>query len=277
MPTAIGALTVLQDVSELVMAEQRLRGEVPEDAFSLLAGSVAHDFNHLLTVIVGCTELIRASLPPDARIRGSADQVLRAARGATTLARELLDFSRRTRCAAGAVDLERTIMAMEPMLKRLMGPKIRLRFDLERPSSWVRANAAQLERVLLNLALNARDATREGGDLRIETRSVEIEESFVRSHPGAHAGSFVRLTVADNGAGMEPDVLEHLFEPFFTTKAPGRGSGLGLATVYGIVKQFGGYIEVASEPGRGTEFRIDLPASRPDLAAASRRAPLPGS
>jgi signal transduction histidine kinase len=256
----VGALTVVQDLSDLVLIERRLQGNMPEDAFSRLAGSVAHDFNHFLTVITGYNSLMLEKLPPTAPLREYAEHVRDAASSASTLARELLDFSRRQWRAAGAVDLKRTITGMQPMLTRLLGADVRLRLDLGHGSAWVRADAGQLERVILNLALNARDAMHGGGEFRLATRHVEIDEEFVHAHPGAQAGSFVRLTVADTGAGMDAVTRERVFEPFFTTKSPGKGTGLGLATVYGIVKQFGGYIEVESEPGKGAEFRIDLPA-----------------
>lgn len=264
-----GALTVLQDLSEQVLDEERLSGLVPEDAFSRLAGSVAHDFNHFLTVILGHAELLHESLPPSHALREHAEQMRDAALRASTLTRELLDFSRRHRRAAGPVDLAVTIGAMRPMLTRLMGPAVRVGLELEREGSLVRANAAQLERVILNLAFNARDAMRAGGELRLATEPVEIDEAFVHAHPGAQVGHFVRLTVTDDGVGMDARTRERLFEPFFTTKAPGRGTGLGLATVYGIVKQFGGFIEVDSEPGVGTSFRIDLPAFTGTVAAAA--------
>jgi signal transduction histidine kinase len=256
----VGALTVVQDLSGQVLIERRLREDVSEDAFIRLAGSVAHDFNHFLTVILGYSDLMMVSLPAGHSLREHAEHVRDAATSATTLTRELLDFSRRQRRAAGAADLNVTIGAMQPMLARLLGASIRLRLEPHRESLWVRANAAQLERVILNLALNSRDAMRCGGELQLATKPVAIDDAFVSTHPGAQAGSFVRLTVADTGVGMEAGTRERLFEPFFTTKVPGQGTGLGLATVYGIVKQFGGYIEVESEPGKGAEFRIDLPA-----------------
>lgn len=277
-PQAVaGALSVVQDLSELVMIERRLSGQAPEDAFSRLAGSVAHDFNHFLTVILGYSDLMLQSLPAGDPLREHSRHVRDAATSAATLTRELLDFSRRQRRSAVAVDLSATITAMQPMLARLVGPYIRVRLDLGRSSAWVRANAAQLERVVMNLALNARDAMRGGGELRLATRAVTLDEAFVRAHPGAQAGAFVRLTVTDTGTGMEARTRDRLFEPFFTTKAPGKGTGLGLATVYGIVKQFGGYIDVESEPGQGAEFRIDLPAylaedGPADLARVSEEA-----
>lgn len=255
-----GALTVLRDSSDQVLIEQRLREEVPEDAFGQLAGSVAHDFNHFLTVIAGYNDIILGSMTPDDPMREHAEHMRVAASGAATLTRELMDFSRRQRRAAGAMDLTLTITEMQPLLVRLLGPRIRIRLELDRDNVWVRANPAQLERVIFNLALNARDAMRGRGELRLATRPVTIDEAFVAAHPGAQPGAFVRMTVADNGAGMEAGTRRRAFEPFFTTKPPEQGTGLGLATVWGIVKQFGGYIEVESEPGEGAVFRIDLPA-----------------
>lgn len=255
-----GALTVIRDLSEHVLVEERLSGGVPEDSFGELAGSIAHDFHHFLTVIVGYSDLIALTLAPQDPVREQAEHIRAAATGAARLTRELVDFGRRQRHAAGETDLARTVAEMQPMLLRLLGPRIRLALDFDPGARRVRANSAQLERALFNLALNARDAMRSGGTLRIATRRVLIDDVFVRSHPGAQAGEYVRLTVADDGPGMTEETRRRLFEPFFTTKPPGQGTGLGLATVWGIVKQFGGYIDVDSAPGRGAEFRIDLPA-----------------
>ena len=255
-----GALTVIRDLSEHVLVEERLSGGVPEDSFGELAGSIAHDFHHFLTVIVGYSDLIALTLAPNDPVREQAEHIRAAATGAARLTRELVDFGRRQRHSAGETDLARTVAEMQPMLVRLLGPRIRLALDFDPGARRVRANSAQLERALFNLALNARDAMRSGGTLRIGTKRALIDDAFVRSHPGAQAGEYVRLTVADDGPGMTEETRRRLFEPFFTTKPPGQGTGLGLATVWGIVKQFGGYIDVDSAPGRGAEFRIDLPA-----------------
>lgn len=255
-----GALTVLCDRSERVLTEQRLRGDLQEDSFGELAGSVAHDFNHFLTVIVGYADLLQHSLPAGDPARTQAEHIHMAAKGAAKLSAELLDFSRRQRHRAAVADLVRTIDGMQPLLVRLLGPYVRLTLDLDRRNAWVRADSAQIERVLFNLALNARDAMHGRGELVVSNRPVTIDEAFVREHPGAQVGSFVRLTVKDDGEGMSAETRARLFEPYFTTKPPGQGTGLGLASVWGVVKQFGGYIEVRSEPGNGAEFRIDLPA-----------------
>ncbi|MFN8588283.1 MAG: ATP-binding protein [Candidatus Eisenbacteria bacterium] len=263
-----GALTVLVDQSEQVLAEQHLRGELQSDSFGELAGSVAHDFNHFLTVIVGYADLMLHSLPGGDPMRDHADHVHTAAVGAAKLARELMDFSRRQRRPLAVADLVETIHGMQPLLSRMLGPRIRLQLELDRRSAWVRADSAQLERVIFNLALNARDAMHGRGTLTLTTRPVQIDPEFVRSHPGAQVGRFVRLSVRDDGEGMAPETRARLFEPYFTTKPPGQGTGLGLASVWGVVKQFGGYIEVESAPGSGAEFRIDLPAH---AGAADRR------
>lgn len=255
-----GALTVIRDMSEHVLVEERLSGGIPEDSFGELAGSIAHDFHHFLTVIVGYSDLIAMTLSPNDPVREQAEHIRAAATGAARLTRELVDFGRRQRHSAAETDLARTVAEMQPMLVRLLGPKIRLELEFDTGARRVRANPAQVERLIFNLALNARDAMRSGGTIRIGTRRVEIDQAFVRSHPGALAGDFVRLTVGDDGVGMTEETRRRLFEPFFTTKPPGQGTGLGLATVWGIVKQFGGYIDVDSAPGRGAEFRIDLPA-----------------
>ncbi|MBI5171230.1 MAG: PAS domain-containing protein [Candidatus Eisenbacteria bacterium] len=255
-----GALTVLRDMTEHMLVEERVRGQLPADSFSELAGSIAHDFSHFLTVIVGYSDLIAVSLPPTDPVREQAEHIRAAATGAARLTGELVDFARRQRHSANEADVSRTLQEMQPMLARLLGPRIRLSLDLDPSATVVRADPIQLERAIFNLALNARDAMRAGGSLRVVTHAVTIDEEFVRTHPGAQPGAFVRLVVADEGAGMTEETRRRLFEPFFTTKPPGQGTGLGLATVWGIVKQFGGYIDVDSAPGRGAEFRIDLPA-----------------
>lgn len=256
---AAGALTFVQDLGEQAMLEQQLQGAVPEDAFGRIAGSVAHDFNHFLTVILGHAELLYDALPADSGMRENASQVREAAVLATGLTRELIDFSRRQQPASDRVDLAPTLAAMQPMLARLLGPNVRLRLALDPGLPPVRANAPQLERVILNLALNARDAMRDRGELRIEMRMVDLDTAFVRRNPGSQVGTFVRIGVRDDGVGMDAATRARLFEPFFTTKPQGQGTGLGLTAVYGIVKQFGGYIGVESAPGNGAEFRIDLP------------------
>lgn len=183
-----------------------------------------------------------------------------AALSATRVSAELADFARRQRHPVAVADLVRTIEDMHPLLVRLLGPGVRLELELDRRNAWVRTDSAQLERVLFNLALNARDAMHGSGTLWLSNRPVEIDEAFVRLHPGAQVGAFIRLVVRDDGEGMSAETRARLFEPYFTTKPPGQGTGLGLATVWGVVKQFGGYIEVESGPGQGAEFRIDLPA-----------------
>jgi signal transduction histidine kinase len=224
-----GALTVFKDTSDQMLIEQRLRGGAPEDSFGHLAGSVAHDFNHFLTVIVGYNDLILHQLPPGDPLRDQAEHMRIAANGATTLTRELMDFSRRQQRSAGVMDLQRTLGEMQPLLARLLGPRIMLRLDLDpdHSSAWVRANPAQLERVVFNLALNARDAMRSGGELRLATRPVQIDEEFVRRHPGALVGSFVRLTVSDNGAGMDEATASGSSSPSSRPSPRGRAPGSG--------------------------------------------------
>ncbi len=254
-----GALTVIR-AADAGPDPERPRGEAPAESFSELAGSIAHDFSHFLTVIVGYSDLIVTGLPESDPVREQAEHIRAAAIGAARLTRELVDFGRRQRQTAREAHVADLVNEMHPMLARLVGPRIRLSLDLDPAATWVRADPAQLERAILNLALNARDAMRSGGTLRIATVPVTIDEAFVRTHPGALPGAFVRLVVRDDGVGMTDETRRRLFEPFFTTKPPGHGTGLGLATVWGIVKQFGGYIDVESAPGRGAEFRIDLPA-----------------
>jgi len=242
---------------------QRLEGQLRQaqkmEAVGRLAGGVAHDFNNLLTVILGRSDLLCTGLPPDQPLQRHARLILETAHRATDLTQQLLAFSRKQVLQPRVLSLNRIVTGMETMLRRLIGEHIELKSGLDPALDAARADSVQLEQVILNLAVNARDAMPRGGWLTIETANVELDEAFVSCHPGAHPGSYVMLAMTDTGVGMDAETLGHIFEPFFTTKGPGRGTGLGLATVYGIVKQHGGYIAVESEPGRGTIFRIYLP------------------
>jgi CheY-like chemotaxis protein len=225
---------------------------------------VAHDFNNLLTAIVGFGGLVKETLDADDPRRSDMDEVINAADHATALTRQLLAFSRRQVVSAEVVALDEIVRRTEKMLRRLIGEDITL-FSVFRPGpTFVRADPGQIEQILMNLCVNARDAMPDGGELRIELSSIEFDAPGVVDRPGVEPGTYVRLSVSDTGVGMAPDVIDHIFEPFFTTKETGKGTGLGLATVYGIVKQNGGHIDVETRPGRGSAFHVCFP--RVDVA-----------
>jgi CheY-like chemotaxis protein len=228
-------------------------------AIGRLAGGVAHDFNNLLTVIINYAELAVAQLREGDSLRDDIEPILEAGERAAMLTRQLLAFSRRQVMEPRILDLNEVVTDLESMLRRLIGEDIELRAVLSDDLGRVNADPHQLEQVIMNLAVNARDAMPEGGQLTIETADVELDEHYASLRPATEAGRYVLLSVTDTGVGMTDEVKEHIFEPFFTTKETGQGTGLGLATVYGIVKQSHGNIWVYSEPGRGTTFKVYLP------------------
>jgi PAS domain S-box-containing protein len=252
-------LTVLRDLSERRSLEEQLRQAQKMEAVGRLAGGVAHDFNNLLTVITGYSDLLLASPRTDEVGRRLIGEVRRAGERAAALTAQLLAFSRKQVVQPRVLDLSAAVADAQNMVRRLIGEDVELVATLDPAAGRVRADPGQVDQVLLNLAVNARDAMPAGGTLAIRTRGVERGETYPAGHPEAVSGRYALLEVADTGCGMTAQVRARLFEPFFTTKEPGKGTGLGLATVYGIVKQSGGHIEVDSTPGRGTTFRIYLP------------------
>jgi two-component system cell cycle sensor histidine kinase/response regulator CckA len=223
-----------------------------------LAGGVAHDFNNLLGVITGYGELLRIRLD-DPRLRKYVEDILKASERAAGLTKQLLAFSRKQVLEPRILDVNRAIEHMEGMLRRLIGEDIQL-VTVLKDVPRIKADQGQVEQVLMNLAVNARDAMPRGGKLTIEAAVVDPDDAFRREHPDVPAGRPAVISVTDTGVGMDAEVRKHIFEPFFTTKELGRGTGLGLATVYGIVKQSGGHVEVDTAPGAGTTFRIFLPS-----------------
>ena len=247
------ALEALRESQEQLRQVQKLEG------IGQLAGGIAHDFNNLLTVIIGFCSLAMRDLKPDDPVFGNLEEIKKAGDRATSLTRQLLAFSRRQVLQPKILNLGSVVADMEKMLRRVIGENIDLRAALEPTLGKVNADPGQIEQIIVNLAVNARDSMPNGGKLTIETDNVYLDEEYVKHHVGAQAGAHVMLAVSDTGHGMDQQTMARIFEPFFTTKEVGKGTGLGLSTVYGIVKQSGGNIWVYSEIGRGTTFKIYLP------------------
>lgn len=260
-------LSLVHDMSGRKLLEEQLRQAQKMEAVGRLAGGVAHDFNNLLSVITGYCDLLLRPLPPEAPGRAQIEEMRGAAEAATSMTRQLLAFSRRQVIEPRVLDLSEVVGKTERLLQRLLGSDIALVTRLDSGTAAVHADPGQIEQVVMNLAVNARDAMPAGGNLVIETAVVELDETAVRDEPSLRTGWYVMLAVCDTGVGMDAQTLARIFEPFFTTKAVGKGTGLGLATVYGIVRQSGGLIRVESEPGQGTTFRVYLP--RVERAAAA--------
>ena len=260
--TARQVLGVATDITERKQLEEQFRQAHKMEAVGRLAGGVAHDFNNVLTIIRAQTEFLLADLAANDPRRAEVLEIQGAADRAAAFTRQLLAFSRRQLLQPKVLDLNQVITGMEMMVRRLVGEDIVLLIKLapEIPRIW--ADPGQLQQVILNLAVNARDAMPTGGTLLIETAVVELDEHYPRQHPSAKPGTHVVLVVTDTGCGMDPATRSRIFEPFFTTKEPGKGTGLGLSTVYGIVKQSGGHIWVYSELGRGTAFKLYFPPHR---------------
>jgi PAS domain S-box-containing protein len=248
-----------RDITEATKLEEQLRQAQKMEAVGQLSGGVAHDFNNLLTVILGHVSLLQTSgqLPP--HLQESVTEISQSAERAASLTRQLLAFSRRHTMQPAAVDLNETVANMTKLLRRVLGEDITMHLHYAPRPGVVRADAGMMEQVLLNLVVNARDAMPRGGQLTIETAHVDMDAAAAANIPQARTGSFVRLSVTDSGCGIAPEIMPHIFEPFFTTKDVGKGSGLGLATVYGIIQHHEGWINVHSTPGQGSTFHIYLP------------------
>jgi PAS domain S-box-containing protein len=256
----------VQDITERKLLEEQVRHSQKMDAVGQLAGGIAHDFNNILTVIQGYTELIGCQSELDDQTGAYARQIAVSAERASKLTRQLLAFSRKQVMQLKSVDLNAQLNILAPMLQRLLGEQCQLNLHLQADLPTVVADSGMLEQVLVNLVVNARDAMPKGGRLIIETSLHQIDQDYCRIHPEASPGQFLCLGVIDTGCGMAPETVEHIFEPFFTTKEVGRGTGLGLPTVYGIVQQHHGWIQVASEFGRGSAFKIFLPLAGQTVA-----------
>jgi two-component system, cell cycle sensor histidine kinase and response regulator CckA len=265
-----GAICMALDVTDRKQLEEQFRQAQKMEAVGRLAGGIAHDFNNLLMVIQGYADLLTDRLPEGDSMRRNAEQIQMAAQRATSLTRQLLAFSRKQMLAPKVLNLQSVVADMEKILRRLIGEDVELHTSSAPDLGLVKADRSQLEQVIMNLAVNARDAMPQGGRLTIEAANVELDASFGESPAVISPGKYVLLAVTDNGSGMDAETQAHIFEPFFTTKEKGKGTGLGLATVYGIVKQSGGYVWVYSEPGCGTAFKIYLPRIEEEHVPAGR-------
>jgi len=248
-----------EDVTEKRILERQLRMAQKMEAIGRLSGGIAHDFNNLLGVIIGYSRVLKRELGENNPQAEHALEIEKAGQRAVSLTKQLLAFSRQQVLSPSILNLNTLASDMEKMLPQLLGEDIEVSLLLDPDLGNVKADQSQIEQVIMNLAVNARDAMPMGGKLKIETSNVELDQTYVRGHPGSKIGSFILLAVTDTGTGMDAATLTHIFEPFFTTKELGKGTGLGLATVYGIVKQSTGYIGLESAPGKGTSFQIYLP------------------
>ncbi len=252
-------IPMIQDITERKRLEEQLRHSQKMQAVGQLAGGVAHDFNNQLGIIKGYVDLALRALPDDSPLRTNLLHVRETTLRSARLTRQLLLFSRRQPMELRPTDLGYQVKELQKMLNRLLGEDIEIHLDLEEDLWTVSADPGNLDQVIINLSVNARDAMPEGGTLRIQTRNVMIDQDYCRDYPEARTGRFVSLSVSDEGIGMDEEVRGHLFEPFFTTKGPGKGTGLGLSVVYGIVKAHEGWISVETGPGKGTCIEIHLP------------------
>ncbi len=266
-------LSNIVDVTERVRLAEELRQAQKMEAVGRLAGGIAHDFSNLLTVVIGSGQLALDTLEADRAERADVEEMLNAARRAADLTRQLLAFSRRQVLTPRDLRLDEVVGAMRRLLERMVGADVEVQIECEPDLGVVRADPTQLEQVIANLAVNARDAMPAGGTLTLRASNLTIDDAFARTHVGAHPGPYVMLSVTDTGTGMSSAVKERIFEPFYTTKELGKGTGLGLATVFGIVQQSGGFIVVDTRMGRGTTFEIYLPR----VERATAPPPLPGT
>ena len=261
-----------RDVTERRKLEEQLMRAQRMEAIGTLSGGVAHDFNNILTVILGHAEVLMQTLRSSPAEYEHLKSIDEASRRASALTRQLLAFSRKQVLQPKVFSLNSLIVDLDKMLRRLISEDIEVQTVTDPQLGSTKADPGQIEQVVMNLVLNARDAMKSGGRITIETANIDLDEDYVRGHAGARPGPHVMLAVSDTGEGITPDVLPHIFEPFFTTKEVGKGTGLGLSTVYGIVKQSGGNVGVYSHPGRGTTFKVYLPRlDEPAPSAAEPR------
>jgi len=270
-----GSLGIYQDVTERRALEKQLRVAQKMEAIGRLSGGIAHDFNNLLGVILGYIQLMKQGLVPGNSSYEYAEEIEKASRRAVALTRQLLAFSRQQVLEPVILNLNTLVSDMEKMLPRLLGEDIHLRLMLDPAIGQVKADPGQIEQVVMNLAVNARDAMPDGGKLTVETANATLDSAFALEHPGSVPGEYVTLAVTDTGIGMDPETQSQIFEPFFTTKGRDKGTGLGLATVYGVVKQSSGYIAVESEKGKGSSFKVYLPRIEQPVPVLTETSPKP--
>jgi len=281
VPSVQRALRELEDRDERKRAEEALRQSEKQfrqsqkmEAVGRLAGGIAHDFNNLLTVIMGYSQVLLTELGPQHPLRGKIEETLKAGERAATLIRQLLTFSSKQPLDPKVLSLNTAVTSLESLLRRLIGEDIQFVSKLDPTNGQLRADQAQLEQILVNLVVNARDAMPKGGTLTIETAQVELTRSPVYHLTPLPPGPYVRLAISDTGCGMDRNTQSHIFEPFFTTKGEGKGSGLGLSTVFGIVTQCGGAIDVTSRVGHGTRFDLYFPSVESDILTTAPTPPL---
>ncbi|MDH3359235.1 MAG: ATP-binding protein [Desulfobulbaceae bacterium] len=252
-------LAVIRDITEQKRLEEQFLQSQKLEAVGTLAGGIAHDFNNLLTAIIGYSDIIMIGLDDQNAMRDDVGEIRRAAGRAAVLVRQLLAFSRKQKGVLAVIEVNQLIGNMQKMLDRLIGEDISMDIQLATDKLLVRVDPGQIEQVAVNLVVNSRDAMPDGGNIFISTEEVVVDAQLCLRHPGAKPGRFVLMTIRDEGVGMDKELVSKVFEPFYTTKEVGKGSGLGLAVVYGIIEQHNGWIELSSEVGKGTEFKVYLP------------------
>jgi signal transduction histidine kinase len=262
---------MVEDVTERLALEKKLNNAQKFEAIGQLSGGIAHDFNNMIGAIIGWADIGFEEAPPDSRLRRHFEKVRQQAERAAALTRQLLAFARRQILDPRDIDLNKSVVETLSLLEKVIGSNIEIETNLAPDLALVRADPTQVEQILMNLCINARDAMPSGGALTIRTANVAVDSEFCRSRAAAHPGQYVVMTVTDNGTGMDQATLDHIFEPFFTTKPLGKGTGLGLPTAYGIAQQHGGFIDVRSELNRGSTFETYLPIS---TGLAEKRKPV---